>query len=128
VISGGCTPYVTVLYAARLSAETAGALGSSGSVALTTPLSFCSRATVVATFAAAGPLVTVWPAGASSTTCAVAPLAPEPNFCPRMSSAVVDSWPGIRNVSTVLPDSVAAPTPAATSSSSHTPTTAARCR
>ena len=117
-----------MLNAARLSAETAGALGSSGSVALTTPLSFCNRATVLATVAAAGPLVTVWPAGASSTTCAVAPFAPEPNFCPRMSSAVVDSWPGIRNVSTVVPDSVTAPTPAATSSSSHTPTTTARCR
>jgi hypothetical protein len=85
-----------------LSADTAGAFGSSGSVALTTPLSFFSRA--------------------------VAPFAAEPNFCPRMSSAVVDSWPGMRNVSTVLPDSVSAPTPAATSSSSQTPSTATRCR
>src|SRR4051794_26182694 len=111
-----------------LSCDTAGVFGSSGFVALTTPSSFCSFPTVSAMVLAIGPERTVASSGASNTTCALAPFAPAPKRWPIRFSAVVDSCPGMENVLTVAPDSVAAPTPAITSSSSQTAATTVRCR
>lgn len=73
--------------------------------------------------------VSVVPAGDSKTMRALAPSVDDcGNLSARRSCAACDSVPGIDNVLTVGPDSVAAPTPPATSRTTQKPTIAQRRR
>ena len=113
---------------ALVGGNTAGAAGSRGLVAAATPGSFASSPAIRVTAAADAGSVILPAPGPCTTTCAVPPAEAAPNRSPIRSRAVVDSWPGILKLFTVLPDSVSAPTPAARKTTNQTTVTVIRCR